>query len=64
MNALTFSNPGIFSLNTGLMHLYVEYEFQVTVAKGKRIQDFVQQIIVKEGDPPEFHVECVFNLFL
>ncbi|XP_076819587.1 uncharacterized protein LOC143465242 isoform X4 [Clavelina lepadiformis] len=61
MNALTFSNPGIFSLNTGLMHLYVEYEFQVTVAKGKRIQDFVQQIIVKEGDPPEFHVDCKEN---
>lgn len=60
MSALTFDGPGIFRFNTAIMHLYVEYEFEVVVSKGDRSSLYKQQVIVKEGNPPEFYIESVW----
>ncbi|XP_077976290.1 polycystin family receptor for egg jelly-like isoform X1 [Styela clava] len=61
LDLLTFDGPGIFILNTTIMHLYVNYEFQVAVMKDERTTMFTQQVVVKEGDPPEFYIECREN---
>ncbi|XP_078495959.1 uncharacterized protein LOC100175984 [Ciona intestinalis] len=61
MSQVTFTQPGVFSLNTSLLHLYKKYEFRIVVRKGSRSNEFKQQITVKEGDPPDFHINCVDN---